>query len=77
MNVKAPTVLRVLNQFERWGFKNIKCLKKKTGGRKRLLIGSEETEQKLLSNAVLQVMAPMSILRRLVYIKQTFNVSCG
>ena len=45
-------------------------------GRKRPIIGSPEFEQKLLENDVLQAMAPMSIKRRVDYIKQKYKVDC-
>ena len=49
---------------------------KQCGGKKRRLIGSEALETELLTQRVLQKMAPLSISRRLDYIRQKYGVEC-
>ena len=71
------TVLAVLRKFERLGYRNSHRARRKTGGKARRPIGSPELERKLLTNEVLEAMAPLGIDRRVEYIKQKFNAVCS
>ena len=71
------TVLAVLRRFERLGYRNSHRARRKTGGKARRPIGSPELERKLLTNEVLEAMAPLGIDRRVEYIKQKFNAVCS
>ena len=68
------TVAKVLSRFKADGFVNTKRAVKQCGGRKRRIIGSPELERELLSNKVLQKMAPLSISRRKDFIRQKYGV---
>ena len=68
------SVATVLRKFKKNGFVNPKKAVNRCGGRQRKMIGSAELEQELLSNKVLQKMAPLSINRRRDYIRQKYGV---
>ena len=68
LKVKLTTAFQVIKKFERDGFRNTKSVKKRGAGRKRTLIKDADTEAKILSDEVMNVMAPMSLRGRVNYI---------
>ena len=77
LDMLPTTVLAVLRQFEKLGFRNNHRVRRKNGGRVRRPIGSPALEAKLLSDPVLEAMAPLSIARRVEYIKQKYHALCS
>ena len=71
------STIAVLRKFQRDGFVNPKRAVKRCGGSKRKLIGSLEIEEELLTNKILQKMAPLGINRRRDYILQKYGVECS
>ena len=67
----------MLRRFEKNGYRNCKRDGKRRGGRVRELIGSAALEEELLSNKVLQDMAPLNLQRRVDLIRQKWGVSCN
>ena len=77
MQLSPPSVQTVLRRFKENGYRNCKTDRRNCGGRRRRVIGSREFEELLLSNEVMQKMAPLCMQRRVDYIQQKYGVHCN
>ena len=77
MQLPFTTVHSVLKRFAKAGHRNDRRAEHHNCGLKRALIGSAAIEAQLLSNKVLQDMAPLCLQRRVDYIVQKYNVPCN
>ena len=75
LKLNVMTVAKAVKRFENAGYVNPpnKTRNRTGGGRPRVVIKDADTEAQLLSHAVLETMAPMSLQQRILYIKQRYK----
>ena len=77
LQIRVTAAQFVLKKFEKNGFINKKKSPRRQGGNKRVVIKDAEFEKRLLSNEMMQIMAPMCLQRRVDYINQKFGANCN
>ena len=75
LQIRVTAAQFVLKKFEQNGFINKKKSPRRQGGNKRVVIKDAEFEKRLLSNEMMQIMAPMCLQRRVDYINQKFGAN--